>query len=790
MPVTFAAGTIPPFLTEVVALLVAGAVIAYVCNRFGLVPIVGFLLAGVVIGPNALGLVRDRELVDAAAEVGVILLLFTIGIEFSLQKLARIKRLIFGGGGLQVGLATLLTMGVLTLFGVNWRAGLFTGFLVALSSTAIVLKLLGDRGETNEPQGQVGLGLLIFQDLAIIVMVLLVPMLSGSGGSAPGIGWALLKAGAIIAGVLLFARRLMPKILEMVARTCSPELFLLTVIAICFGTAYLTSLAGVSLSLGAFLAGLLVSESRFSEHALSEIMPLQILFSATFFVSVGMLLDLSFLVQNLPLVLGVVALVLVVKVATTGVSALALGYGLPVAATSGLMLAQVGEFSFVLERAGREVGLSPAGLSAAGSQTFIAATVVLMVLTPLLMQVGSIIARRLERRQAGREAATIAAQPLPEHLPQLQDHVIVAGYGEAARRLVRVLGGSGIPYIITTLSPAGANEAEAEGLAVLRGDASHQRTLQLAGVERAKMVVIADDDPATARRIAAVARTTNPTMRILVRTRYMAEIEPLTETGVDRVIAEELESIVGLFADVLRDYRIAAEEIEAHEEALRRGGYVALLRDAPEGEAAVVECQLPEDCLDTRTVTIRAGAHAATTPLAALALEAKYGIALRTLRRNGEVFDDPPEDFALQAGDELVLHGTAGSFARSAPLFRTQAGSPFEVDPAPAMQGDGGIDTGQLLELKPDAAASPSACAHLGMTRAVRPSARGCEECLRTGDAWVHLRICMTCGHVGCCDSSKNKHASKHYPATEHPIVKSLERGEDWAWCYPDETYL
>jgi CPA2 family monovalent cation:H+ antiporter-2 len=790
MSIAFISATIPPFLTEVVALLVAGAVIAYVCHRFGLVPIVGFLLAGVVIGPNALGLIRDRELVDAAAEVGVILLLFTIGIEFSLEKLARIKRLIFGGGGLQVGLATLLTMGVLALFGVDWRAGLFTGFLVALSSTAIVLKLLGDRGETNEQQGQVGLGLLIFQDLAIIVMVLLVPMLSGSGGSSLGIVWALAKAGAIIAGVLVFARRLMPKMLEMVARTCSPELFLLTVIAICFGTAYLTSLAGVSLSLGAFLAGLLVSESRFSEHALSEIMPLQILFSATFFVSVGMLLDLGFLVQNLPLVLGVVALVLVVKIATTGVSALALGYGLPVATASGLMLAQVGEFSFVLERAGREVGLYPAGLAAAGSQTFIASTVVLMVLTPLLMQIGSRLSRRLEAEQTGREAATIAAQPLPEHLPQLEDHVIVAGYGEAARRLVRVLSGSGIPYIITTLSPTGANEAEADGLTVLRGDASHQRTLQLASVERAKMLVIADDDPATSRRIAAVARTTNPTMRILVRTRYIAEIEPLTEAGVDRVVAEELESIVGLFADVLRNYRIAAEEIDAHEEAMRRGGYVALLRDPAEGEASVVECDLPEDCLDTRTVTIRAGVPATAESLAVLALEDKYGITLRSVSRNGDTLGDPPADFTLEAGDEVVLHGTAAAFARSAPLFRPPAGNLFEVDSAPAITGNGGgIDTEQILELKPDPAVSP-ACTHLKMARAVMPRARGCEECLQVGDTWVHLRICMTCGHVGCCDSSKNKHASKHFPATEHPIVKSLERGEDWAWCYADETYL
>src|SRR5262245_8207673 len=283
------------FLTQAVAILLAGAAIAYVCFNLGLVPIVGFLIAGVVIGPHALGVVRDHELVDATAEVGVMLLLFTIGIEFSLDKLAKVKRLIFLGGTLQVVGASLVMMALLLLFGVDWHDGLFTGFLVALSSTAIVLKLLEDRTETNATHGQVALGLLIFQDLAVIVMVLLVPMLAGGGVPSIDIVWALAKAGLIIAGVLLIARRVMPTVLEMVARTCSPELFLLTVIAICFGTAYLTNLAGVSLSLGAFLAGLVVSESRFSQHALSEVLPLQILFSATFFVSVGMLLDVGFL---------------------------------------------------------------------------------------------------------------------------------------------------------------------------------------------------------------------------------------------------------------------------------------------------------------------------------------------------------------------------------------------------------------------------------------------------------------------------------------------------------------
>jgi monovalent cation:H+ antiporter-2, CPA2 family len=683
-----AAGATPPFLAEVAALLVCGALIAYICYRFGLLPIIGFLVAGVVVGPNALGLVRDRALVDAVAEVGVLLLLFTIGIEFSLEKLARIRTLILGGGTLQVVLASVVTMGVLALIGVPAPVGLYTGFLVALSSTAIVLKVLADRGEASTTVGQVSLGLLIFQDLAIIVMVLLVPALAGRSGTSTELFVALGKAALIIAGVLVIARRLMPPLLERVARTCSAELFLLTVVAICFGTAYLTSLAGVSVSLGAFLAGLIVSESRFSQHAFSEIMPLQILFSATFFVSVGMLLDLGFVMRHLPAVVGAVLLVAAIKVATTAVSVLALGYRLPVATAAGLTLAQVGEFSFVLERAGRELGLSPAGMSEAGSQTFIATTVLLMMATPALTQLGSRFAARIEERRDAVER-THVEEAAPSHQLDLENHVIVAGYGDAARQLVRALHGCGIPYVITTLSPGGAAEAEAEGLPVLRGDASKLLTLLHAGIGRAKMVVIADDDPATAHRIAAVARPINPSARLVVRTRFVSEVEPLTQAGVDRVIAEELESIVQLFAEVMRDYDISAEEIESHEESIRQRGYATL--------------------------------RVATPP------------------------------------------------AVVAPLSRRS------------------VDTSALVDLTVSHA---DGCSHVSEIRPVRPSASGCEECLRTGDTWVHLRLCMTCGHVGCCDSSRNKHATAHHHRTGHPIVRSLEPGERWGWCYADQTML
>jgi CPA2 family monovalent cation:H+ antiporter-2 len=686
----------PPFFTEIAALLVGGALVAYLVHRIRLIPIIGFLIAGVLIGPNGLGIVQNQAMVDSMAEVGVILLLFTIGIEFSLEKLAKIQRLIFGGGGLQVGLATLLTMLVLLIFGVSWQAGLFTGFLISLSSTAIVLKILGEQGNANSESGQVQLGLLIFQDLAIIVMVMLVPMLSptlssdGSGTSLYQILWALGKAGAIILLVLLVARRVMPKLLEVVSRTCSQEIFLLTIIAICFGTAYLTSLAGVSLSLGAFLAGLIVSESKFSNHALSEIMPLQTLFSAMFFVSVGMLLNLGFLMAHLPLVLLAIVLILAIKVLTTAVSVRALGYASTTATYSALMLAQIGEFSFVLERIGREVGLFPAGLEDGGSQAFIAATVVLMALTPLLGAFGNELARRLERRpEATRSASLTQHQMLnqattqagSEHMfaAMLEHHVVIAGYGEVAQQVAKALQKLETPFAIITLSPSGASEAEASGYLTLRGDSSKQQTLQQVGIERAKVVVILDDDIAQAARIVNMARFLNASAFIVVRTRFLSDENELKKLGANRVIVDEMLPASVAMQSLAESLHIPQEKIA-----------MLLERDEEHNE----------------------------------------------------------RDSAIEPSKQ----------PSSSNLITFQTNHPT--------------------------------CTHLTQIRAVSPSAQGCEECLKTGERWVHLRICMTCGHVGCCDSSKHQHAAKHAHESGHSIMRSFEPGETWGWCYTDKIRL
>jgi CPA2 family monovalent cation:H+ antiporter-2 len=669
----------PAFFAEISLLLVTSALVAYICHRLRIMPIVSFLLTGALIGPNALGWVRDEALIEAAAELGVILLLFTIGIEFSLEKLARIQRLIFIGGGAQVALAIGLVTGLLWFFDVGWQTGLYTGCLVALSSTAVVMKLLMSRGETNSEGGQASLGILIFQDLAVVGMVLVVPMLGGQGGSGADIAIALGKAAGIVALVLVVARRVMPKVLEAVARTCSQEIFLLTVVGICFGTAYLTSLAGVSLALGAFLAGLVVSESRFSEMAFGEILPFQILFSATFFVSVGLLFDPRFLLARPWMVIGIICGVLVIKLLATGVSLRILGYGSGTIAFAGLMLAQVGEFSFVLERTGRSAGLTPAGLEQGGSQAFIGATVILMIATPFLATLGELLRRRATEQGAeGLTETQVDFEPEVGNATHdgLEDHVVIAGYGEAGQTLARAFKDREIPFLILTLSPEGATEAEREKLKVLRGNYTRQHELSMAGARRARALIVADDDLETTRRVVRAAHAINPDLRVLARTRFSTEIEELREAGAGEVVAEDRESVVRLMAMVLDSYDVPDPVIHETQEAARRSA-------DPNGASI-----------------------------------SRTRVRLSERQRNNQE------------------------------------------------------------------------CSHIGRAQVVVASSQGCNECLEKADSWVHLRVCMTCGQVGCCDSSKNQHASKHSRNSGHAIVKSFEPGENWAWCYIDEIML
>ncbi len=658
-PVVMAA-EVPAYLGPTAALVLAAALVGYVSVRARVVPIVGFLLAGVLIGPAQLGLVSSTTTVEAAAEVGVILLLFTIGIEFSIERLARVWRWIVIGGGTQVLLATGAGLCLVVAFGGTWRVGVFTGFLIALSSTAIVLKLLADAGQTNTTRGRLVLSTLIFQDLAVVAMVLVVPLL-GHDGSAGGaaLAQALAVAAAVIGVVLLVARRVMPPLLERVAALCSPEVFLLAVVAICFGTAYLTALAGVSVSLGAFLAGLVVSESRHSIHAFAEVLPLQILFSSIFFVSVGMLLDVRFLLFNMPLVLAVALGVLALKTLTTTAALLPLGVGWRQAAAAGLMLSQVGEFSFVLLTVGEQNGLTPAGLGRDGSQTFVSTTVLLMVLTPTLAALGDQLFPK-----GARGATSPEDDATSPGASAVADHVLLLGWGQDSIELARDLHGRGVHVVMTTLNPGGAAAAERSGIQVVRGDSMRTHVLEEAGIATARMVVIAEDGPEQAARVATVVRSRTQ-VPIVVRTHGPPDLDALSAAQVDHVVDADAAARARLGQAVLEGLGIGGDE-SGHDTGSRTSADTTKL----------VSYRWPED----------------------------------------------------------------------------------------------------------------SGCPHGPAAHPVLATADGCLDCLREGLEWVHLRICLTCGNVGCCDSSVGQHAREHHTDCGHPLITSLELGETWGYCFLDAT--
>ncbi len=627
-----------------------------------------------MIGPNGLALIDDLELVNQSADIGVVLLLFTIGIEFSLTRLRQLAGLILGGGAIQVGLSTGIVTGILLAADVEWRTAVFTGLLVSLSSTAIVLKMLADRRTSTTPTGRVAVSFLIFQDLAVVAMVLLVPMLGGEESGAGELAWALGKAFGIVAAVLVFARTVTPRLLEAVARTCSSEIFLLTVVGLCFGTAYLTSLLDVSISLGAFLAGLMVSESRQSARALGDVMPLQILFSATFFVSVGMLLDPDYLLDNLGLVIGLAAAAVAIKLVTTAVAAAVLGRPRSVVVGAAFVLAQVGEFSFVLERAGQEVGLSPAGLDQ-GSDAFIAVTVLLMMLSPLGIRLAETVSRRLEPGDAPPRKVYDVDTPVHGHTDQ-RDHVVLADYGPRARQIAAALDLADLAYVVVTLDPDAGRLAVEEGRRVVQGDLVRSMTAEQAGLEGARVVMMADEDVERIHQLGAVVRALNPDAVVLARVAGIEQAAELQAGGVvDHVVADEGASVDALIGHTL-------------------GAFA-----------------LPE-----RVV-------------------------------------------------EVITQSTLGTVEHA------------EDPPAHSLADPDGIVHTHFDE---------TACEHADTARAVRPSARGCEECLAQGGRWVHLRLCVECGHVGCCDSSPHRHARAHHLETGHAVMRSAEPGEDWAYCFVD----
>jgi CPA2 family monovalent cation:H+ antiporter-2 len=557
---------------------------------------------------------------------------------------------------------------LLAIFGIGWKAGLFTGCLVALSSTTIVLTVLVDQGDTGTPAGQQMLGILIFQDLAIIAMALVIPLLSGEAASTSSLLLSMGQAIALVGLVLVLARKIIPYLFEKIAATGRNELFVITVTLVCLGTAWVMSLAGVSLALGAFMAGLVVSESRYSSYALSEVLPFRTVFNAIFFVSVGMLLDLGFVLDNIGIVLLVAGGVLVVKALITGGAVLVLGYPARMAVLVGVSLAQIGEFSFVLERVGATAGLTPAGLGDSGGQIFIAVTVLLMMLTPLMMSIGKRINSKMTLHTGTSEDET--QKVVEEGYAAMEDHALIVGYGRAGQQLVHILKDTHIPFVVIEINPDAVKTAEADRIPIVRGDAVRPHILEAAGLEKAKLCVLLIDDAALAtRRIVELVHYFNPTIQIITRTRYLAEVEPLHQAGADIVVPEELETSIRIFSHVLGAYMISPQEITNQLNAMRSDDYKVFRGSMNEAHMMVLQ-GMDEEGLHTRAVIVRKGARADSKTLGDLDLRGQYGLTVLAVRRDDRTIGNPSGTFQIQAGDRLVMIGTAAKFYECATLFR------------------------------------------------------------------------------------------------------------------------
>ncbi|HKS28209.1 MAG TPA: cation:proton antiporter [Pyrinomonadaceae bacterium] len=644
-----------PLLQDLLLLLLASVPIAFIFHRLRLPTIVGFMITGVLIGPYGLGLIKEAHAIELLAEIGVVLLLFTIGLEFSLRRIMEMKRLVMLGGGLQVVLTTALVTVIAHLLGRPLSQAVFFGFLFALSSTAIVLKSYIDRAEIDAPHGRAGVGVLLFQDLSIVPMMLMVPILGGREGlSAVNIALAVGKAVAVIAVIILTARKVVPYLLYHIVRLRSPEVFIISVVLLSLGTSWITSQFGLSLALGAFIAGMVLSESDYSHQIVADILPFRDVFNSLFFISIGMLLSLSALWADLMVVTAWVVALIIGKALLVLLVVRLLGYSLRVSTMAGLGLAQIGEFSFILAKAGLPEGL----LSQGDYQRFLAASILSMILTPFLIKAAPRIGYKLQSLFSPGSPFEPTVEGLSiEETGHLTRHIIIVGYGLNGRNLAKVLCRTSVPYLIMELNAEAVRAARAEGEKIIYGDATRKEVLHHVGIEQARILVLAISDPVAARHTVWLARQMNPDIHIIVRTRYMSELQDLVELGANDVIPEEFETSIEIFSRVLKEYGIPRHVIHRRVGEVRSEGYQMLRSPS----VAPVEMHDIAEALagaETETLVVEDASPAVGRTIGDLKLRSLTGVTVIAAVSEGRTEINPGPQLRLQGGDVLVLMGS------------------------------------------------------------------------------------------------------------------------------------
>lgn len=661
-----------PLLKDILIILSLSVAVIYLFHKIKIPAIIGFLLTGILIGPHGFGIVNEVHNVDTLSEIGVILLLFCIGLELSLKDLIQLKWAVFGGGILQVFLTTFFTFIIIKNAGFTAGESIFAGFLISLSSTAIVLKILQERAEIESPQGRISFAILIFQDIIVVLMIFVTPFLSGASNN-PGSTFLLLllKGIGIIIFTIIGAKWIIPKLLYQIARTKIRELFLLSIVVICFAVAALTSSAGLSLSLGAFLAGMLISESEYSYQALSGILPFRDIFISFFFVSIGMLLNSNFLLHNILLIVLLSGIVIVFKSIFSGLVTVILGYPLRIAIIVGFALSQIGEFSFVLSKIGSDYGL----LKGNYYQLFLSVSILTMAVSPFIISF------------APKFADFIISLALPEFLIKgyfsniekfgsakkknlLKDHLIIIGFGVNGFNLSRAAKLSNIPYIIIEMNPVTVKNYQNNNEPIFFGDATQESVLQHACINEARIAVIAISDPAAVRRITQLIRKLNSAVYIIARTRFVQEMAYLYELGANEVIPEEFETSIEIFVRVLEKYLVPIDVIKKFIADIRADSY-KMFRNLSNSEITFSNKKLHLPDVEINTLNIDNIPSIAGKSLSEIGLRKKYGITILAIQRGNHLISNIDGDTILFKGDTIYVLGAPNKIARALKNFNS-----------------------------------------------------------------------------------------------------------------------
>jgi monovalent cation:H+ antiporter-2, CPA2 family len=656
-------------MIAVVCVIVLSVALLYLGQRFKLPSIVSFLVIGMLVGPFGFALITDQSVIDMIGEIGIILLLFTIGLEFSFQTLLRSWRAVIIGGMVQVCTTIVAITGLTLAFGMPFNESLIFGFIVSLSSTAIVMKILQEKGEVDTIQGRTLLGILIFQDLAIIPMMLVLPLLSGSGSgidlsSAP---YQITKVAAIILAIIVLGYWVIPRVLFKVAKERSRELFLFTIAGICILIAWLTNEAGLSYTLGAFIGGLIVGESDYNIDALGHIIPFRDVFAAIFFLSIGMLLNTVTVLGNFGYVALIIAIIFVVKIVTGTFSARVLGMPTRVCVFCGLALAQIGEFSFVLAKSGLDVGVIETG----AYQIFIAGAIVTMACTPFAMKASPWVVETLyhlfPKRIAQEKTITDDISPAEA----LSNHIIIAGYGITGKSVARAATLAGIPYMVIELNPEIIRqERSAYRPNFIFGDAVNEEVLEHAGIRTARTLIVSVSEEEAIPRIIHTARQISPNVHILARTRHVRNAQNLLDLGADEVISEEFESALEIFTRALKRYQIPEEEVVRIIERSKRLGNALFTRCADTDQHKKIQnFETLFKATHVHTVRVEPGSVVEGKTIADLRLKEQYGIREFGFRRGTMKFTEPDSTVQLVAGDTLVFFITDEKAGKIIPLF-------------------------------------------------------------------------------------------------------------------------